>query len=103
MIHTYHAHIYFSLDEMALATQVRENIIKELPQLTYAGQLIPIAIGPHPKPMFEMHIPASHINLAMATHRCAARRTFCAISPSAARRNGGAYSGCKMAGRKISA
>jgi DOPA 4,5-dioxygenase len=41
--------------------------MKELPQLTYAGQLIPIAIGPHPKPMFEIHIPASHINLAMAT------------------------------------
>lgn len=67
MIHTYHSHIYFSSDEMALAKQVRENIIKKLPQLTYAGQLIPIAIGPHPKPMFEMHIPASHINLAMAT------------------------------------
>jgi aromatic ring-cleaving dioxygenase len=67
MIQSYHAHIYFGLDEMALATQVRENIMKELPQLTYAGQLIPIAIGPHPQPMFEMHIPASHINLAMAT------------------------------------
>jgi DOPA 4,5-dioxygenase len=67
MIHAYHAHIYFALDEIPLATQVRENIIKALPQLTYAGQLIPIAIGPHPKPMFEMHIPASHINLAMAS------------------------------------
>jgi aromatic ring-cleaving dioxygenase len=67
MIQTYHSHIYFSLDEMALAKQVRENIIKELPQLTYKGQLIPMPIGPHPKPMFEMHIPASHINLAMAS------------------------------------
>jgi aromatic ring-cleaving dioxygenase len=67
MIHSYHAHIYFNLDEMPLATQVREKIIKALPNLTYAGQLIPIAIGPHPKPMFEMHIPASHINLAMAS------------------------------------
>jgi aromatic ring-cleaving dioxygenase len=67
MIQTYHAHIYFGLDEMPLATQVRENIIKELPQLTYKGQLIPMPIGPHPKPMFEIHIPASHINFAMAT------------------------------------
>lgn len=67
MMHTYHAHIYFALDEMALATQVRENILKELPQLTYTGQLIPIAIGPHPKPMFEIHIPAASINYAMAT------------------------------------
>ena len=67
MIQTYHAHIYFALDEMALAAQVRESIIKALPQLTYAGQLIPIAIGPHPQPMFEIHIPAGSINLAMAT------------------------------------
>jgi aromatic ring-cleaving dioxygenase len=67
MIQTYHAHIYFSTDEMALAAQVRESIIKQLPQLTYAGQLIPISIGPHPQPMFEIHIPASSINFAMAT------------------------------------
>jgi aromatic ring-cleaving dioxygenase len=66
-MHAYHAHIYFTLDEMKLAEQVRENIIKELPQLTYTGQLIPIPIGPHPKPMFEIHIPADSINYAMAT------------------------------------
>ncbi len=66
-MHPYHGHIYFSLDEIELARQVRENIMKALPQLTYAGQLIPIPIGPHPKPMFEIHIPASHINFAMAT------------------------------------
>lgn len=67
MIQTYHAHIYFTLDEMKLAEQVRENIIKALPQLNYAGQLIPIPIGPHPKPMFEIHIPATSINYAMAS------------------------------------
>ena len=63
----YHAHMYFTLDEMSLAGIVRENIIKELPQLTYTGQLITIPIGPHPKPMFEMHIPAMQINDAMAS------------------------------------
>jgi aromatic ring-cleaving dioxygenase len=67
MIHAYHGHVYFTVEEQVLAAQVRENIIKALPQLTYTGQLIPIPIGPHPKPMFEIHIPASHINLAMAT------------------------------------
>ena len=67
MIQTYHAHVYFNLAEMALAAQVRNSIIKQLPQLTYAGQLIPMSIGPHPKPMFEIHIPASSINFAMAT------------------------------------
>ena len=63
----YHSHIYFTLDEMALAGIVRENILKELPQLTYTGQLITIPIGPHPKPMFELHIPAIQINDAMAS------------------------------------
>ena len=67
MIRTYHAHVYFSVDEMVLAQQVRDNIIEALPQLTYTGQLIPIAIGPHPKPMFEIHVPAASINYAMAT------------------------------------
>ena len=66
-MHAYHAHIYFTLDEMALATQVRENILKELPQLTYKGQLIPLPIGPHPKPMFEIHILAANIIYAMVT------------------------------------
>ncbi|MGV3582819.1 MAG: DOPA 4,5-dioxygenase family protein [Methylophilus sp.] len=59
--------MYFQLDEMALATQVRENIIQDIPQLTYTGQLIPISIGPHPKPMFEIHIPEFIINYAIAS------------------------------------
>jgi aromatic ring-cleaving dioxygenase len=67
MIQSYHAHIYFALDEMALAEQVRENIINALPQLTYTGQLIPMPIGPHPQPMFEIHIPAANVNHAMTT------------------------------------
>ena len=66
MIHTYHAHIYFSLDETMLASQVRAAIISALPQLTYKGQLIPQPIGPHPVPMFELHIPATNIDDAMA-------------------------------------
>jgi DOPA 4,5-dioxygenase len=64
---TYHGHIYFAVNELSLASEVRENIKRELPQLTYVGQLIPMSIGPHTKPMFEIHIPASLINYAMAT------------------------------------
>ena len=67
MIQTYHAHIYFTLGQMALATQIRENILNQLPQLDYKGQLIPMQIGPHPLPMFELHVSASQINYAMAT------------------------------------
>lgn len=66
-MHTYHAHVYYSLNESALAAKVRENIIKDIPQITYAGQLIPISIGPHTLPMFELHIPAGIINYAKAS------------------------------------
>lgn len=59
---TYHGHIYFSENEIALAVAVRENLAKALPQLSYVGKLIPKPIGPHSKPMFEIHIPASEIN-----------------------------------------
>lgn len=64
-MNTYHCHIYFSAHEIKHATQVRENIAKALPYLTYVGRLIPRPIGPHPKPMFEIHIPASEIEAAM--------------------------------------
>lgn len=60
-MHTFHAHLYFSVAEISLASQVREDIAKALPYLTYIGQLIPMPIGPHTKPMFEMHIPAYEI------------------------------------------
>lgn len=66
-MHTYHAHVYFSLNENALAAKVRDNILKDIPQITYAGQLIPISVGPHTMPMFELHIPASMINYAKAS------------------------------------
>lgn len=66
-IHTYHAHIYFAISQTALANKVRENILKDIPQITYAGQLIPISVGPHTMPMFELHIPASMINYAKAS------------------------------------
>lgn len=56
-MHPYHAHIYFTLDEMSKAASVREAIAQAIPQLTYVGRLIPMPIGPHPKPMFEIHVP----------------------------------------------
>ncbi|MBP7370059.1 MAG: hypothetical protein KA902_01340 [Arenimonas sp.] len=66
-MHTYHGHIYFSANEITLAMQVRENIAHALPQLTYIGNLIPRPIGPHSKPMFEIHMPASEIGNITAT------------------------------------
>ena len=63
----YHAHIYFDNEQSTLASKVRDNIIQDIPQLTYRGQLIPMSVGPHPKPMFELHIPGDCINYAMAS------------------------------------
>ena len=58
----FHGHIYFSEDEIELAAEVRENLSRAIPQLTYIGRLIPKPIGPHSKPMFEIHIPATEID-----------------------------------------
>lgn len=64
-MHTFHGHIYFSEDNIELAATVRENLAKALPQLTYIGRLIPKPIGPHTRPMFEIHIPAAEIDAIM--------------------------------------
>lgn len=61
-MHTFHIHIYFSESEIALAMLVRENIIQAIPHLTYIGKPIPQPIGPHTKPMFEIHITETHIS-----------------------------------------
>ncbi|MBX9917838.1 MAG: DOPA 4,5-dioxygenase [Nitrosomonas sp.] len=58
---TFHGHIYFLGNEIDRAAIVRENIAQALPQLTYVGRLIAKPIGPHSRPMFEIHIPASEI------------------------------------------
>jgi len=67
MVHTYHAHIYFDLSQRALAQQVHQRIVDAIPALSYIGKLIPKPIGPHPKPMFEIHIPSSALNESITT------------------------------------
>lgn len=59
MINAYHAHIYYESTQRLIAERVRHRIAKSIPALTYLGRLIPMPIGPHPKPMFEIHIPAA--------------------------------------------
>jgi len=61
----WHIHVYFAETEIELAREVRENLISLLPQLTYQGQLINQPVGPHPVPMFELHLPETE--LASAT------------------------------------
>lgn len=65
MINAYHAHFYFELEQRALADEIRLAIVQAIPQLTYVGELIPRLVGPHPKPMFEIHIPAAVLDKAI--------------------------------------
>ncbi len=60
-MNAFHAHVYFDISQTALAEQVRANLIKAIPQLGYVGSLIAMPIGPHPKPMFELHIAAAQL------------------------------------------
>ena len=62
---TYHLHIYFSEREAGLASAVRRDIVSSLPGLTYLGQLIHKPVGPHPLPMFELHLPESALEAAI--------------------------------------
>ena len=64
VMHAFHAHLYFSVAEIKFASQVRDDIAQALPYLTYIGQPIPMLVGPHSQPMFEMHIPATKIEHA---------------------------------------
>ncbi len=66
-MHPYHAHIYFRMEQAELAAKVRETLAREIPQLTYLGPLIAMPIGPHPLPMFEIHIPIAFVETAIQT------------------------------------
>jgi DOPA 4,5-dioxygenase len=66
-MHPYHAHIYFSLEQTELAAQVQLALANTIPQLTYIGRLIPMPIGPHTLPMFEIHIPVANLEDTIQT------------------------------------
>ncbi|MEM8983524.1 MAG: DOPA 4,5-dioxygenase family protein [Pseudomonadota bacterium] len=58
-IRGYHAHVYFDAHEQTLAADLREGISREL-QLV-VGTLYPLPIGPHPKGMFQVLVPAARL------------------------------------------
>lgn len=58
----FHVHIYFTKNEIELAQQVRDELIRAIPRLIYVGELVLKPIGPHSKPMFEIHIPTEEID-----------------------------------------
>lgn len=58
--HHFDAHIYFEIDNLTEALKFQQNIseffFEEINQKHFfVGDLIPIPIGPHPIPMFELN------------------------------------------------
>ena len=56
----FHAHIYYSLDTRALATELEHKLVQAkasgaIPELFFIGELRDRALGPHPIPEFEIH------------------------------------------------
>ncbi|MCM2350504.1 MAG: DOPA 4,5-dioxygenase family protein [Bacteriovoracaceae bacterium] len=53
------AHIYFDEDSTEYAADLRSNAIAHFSgKNVFIGELIPVLVGPHPKPMFEINFPA---------------------------------------------
>ena len=56
----YHAHIYYALEQRAVAVTLRLHLRElkasgAIPQLLFVGQLRDRSVGPHPIPQFEIH------------------------------------------------
>ena len=59
--HPYHAHIYFESRERAAADRLHQKLsegqgVGELHSVLFVGELRDKAVGPHPKPQFEVHL-----------------------------------------------
>ncbi|WP_342652249.1 DOPA 4,5-dioxygenase family protein [Vibrio metschnikovii] len=52
----YHAHVYFDLSQQPFAHALQQTIIAECrEQISAIFPLVPRLVGPHRKPMFEIH------------------------------------------------
>ncbi|MCH7335419.1 DOPA 4,5-dioxygenase family protein [Acinetobacter sp. NIPH 2699] len=50
----YHAHIFFDLDHEQAAIRLREQLLHIFPERIFVGRLLCRAVGPLPKPMFQL-------------------------------------------------
>lgn len=53
----YHAHVYFEVDQLAIAQQLHEELSARFPVVM--GRIFTRPIGPHPMPMFQVIFAAS--------------------------------------------
>ena len=64
----YHAHIYYSDDELPAATALRDDFVAGRPAVLFVGRMMDRDVGPHPIPQYEIHFlePArSHVVAAI--------------------------------------
>ena len=50
----YHAHIYYSDDDRAAASALRDRFSRD-PAILFTGQMTDRGVGPHPIPQYEVH------------------------------------------------
>ena len=67
----FHAHIYYSTDERAVAEALRAEFEQRLStegdrRLIFVGAMTDRAVGPHPIPQYEIHFLESSLSSVMA-------------------------------------
>ncbi|HVE51014.1 MAG TPA: DOPA 4,5-dioxygenase family protein [Casimicrobiaceae bacterium] len=56
----YHAHIYYTTDERAIAERVHQELsnakgVGDFVSVLFVGEMRDESVGPHPRPQFEVH------------------------------------------------
>jgi aromatic ring-cleaving dioxygenase len=51
----YHAHVYYSDDELPAAKALRAEFVAGRPKVLFVGQMADRGVGPHPIPQYEIH------------------------------------------------
>jgi aromatic ring-cleaving dioxygenase len=56
----YHAHVYYDVDDRGVAERLHRELstasrARELANVLFVGEMRDKAVGPHPKPQFEVH------------------------------------------------
>ena len=52
-----HAHVYYSDEDRAAASALREEFTAGRPEVLFVGRMMDRGVGPHPLPQFEVHFP----------------------------------------------
>ena len=51
----FHAHIYYSDEERATASALRDDFSARRPAILFVGEMTDRGVGPHPIPQYEIH------------------------------------------------